>query len=195
MTLVVFLLTIPLLVFAYHYERNGDPANIGDFLSRTIWSFAVMVAYTMDALDDFNAYVAGWMIFGSFIAIVIPHAFAQRMGNRTDAWTDLFWTKWWPAYWLKPLLNTLSPIDQDFIGMASVGLLRGAAVFLPTVFFGYSAFLAITAMLLTAAWQPWSYYVGYKIPWNLWTNAANSSQWGEFGIGIGWAIALQIFCL
>ena len=145
-------------------------------------------------LPDIDWLLAGLFAVLSFIAILIPHAFAQRMGKRTDSWETLPWSKWWPVFWMKPVLRYLTNLDQDFIGMSVVGLLRGLIVFIPPYLLGWTH-SSVVSVMLTMLWQPMSYVVGWHTPWTLWTNPARSAQWGEFYIGIGWAIALVDSCL
>jgi hypothetical protein len=190
--IILILCVIALFVFAYHYERNGNPANWGDFVCRLIWAGAFGVGYISLALAATKWFILLWMIVSAFAEILIPHAFAQRMGNRADSWTMLPVSKWWPVYWMKPFLPYLSNTLQDFIGMGFVGLLRGSIVFGLPVCLGWFWFGAALAIGITALWQPLSYLVGRFTPWSLWGNAPDSSQWGEFFVPIGWAFALAV---
>lgn len=196
------LLVACLLVFAYHYERNGSPWDLGDTACRLTWAIAFSTSYMMLVFLHINWWLVAWFMFAGFIEILVPHAFAQRMGNRTDSWETLtpitvgtFFgktitiPKWWPALWFEPFLPMSTPLEQDFIGMTSTGLVRGLIVFLPPYCFGVTHSVAIP-VCLTMLWQPISYAVGWITPLTLWTNPARSSQWGEFYIGIGWALAL-----
>ena len=63
-------------------------------------------------------------------------------------------------------------------------------VFGPTLFLGFSIAGVLSAMVLNTLWQPLSYYIGWYVPFTLFGNPARSANWGEFGIGIGWALAL-----
>jgi hypothetical protein len=187
----MFFLIVALFVFAYHYERNGNPWNFGDFVSRLAWSAAFGTGYVCLTFPQTNWFLGLWFIVGAFLEILIPHAFAQRMGHRTDSWTTLPVSKWWPAYWFKPFLATTSALEQDFLGMSMVGFIRGFIVFFPPYLIGFTS-NCVLPICIVLLWQPVSYVVGYQTPWTLWTNTAKSSTWGEFYIGIGWALALAV---
>lgn len=184
-------LVICLYVFAYHYERNGSPWDLGDTICRVTWAVAFAAGYICLTIPTTKWLLAALFGMCAFVEILIPHAFAQRMGNRTDSWTGLAWYLWWPAYWLKPILDETSTLEQDFIGMTCVGFIRGLIVFLPSYLFGWTH-CAILPISITTLWQPLSYLAGYQTPWTLWTNPAKSSQWGEFYVPIGWAVALWV---
>ena len=197
-TSVMFLFVTALLVFSYHYERNGNPWNLGDFGCRCLWVLSVVIGYTALHYDNIHPLAVIWMGASAFLQLMVPHAFAQNMGNRTQTWEQMpritlvgsiTLPKWWPGalfIWVKNFAI------QDFLGMASVGFWRGLVVFGPPMALGFSAVYCAAAIAITTIWQPVSYWVGYRIPYSIWTNAANSSTWGEFGIGIGWSIALLI---
>lgn len=184
-----------LFVFIYHYERNGNPWAIGDTFERLIWAFVFamgcpILSFVHGAPPILG--IAAVFFVAQFIAILIPHAFAQNAGHRTITWAQQPWTKWWPGaafYYVK------NYFVQDYCGMMCTGLLRGAIVFLPTIFLGASPIGAVLATVITMFWQPTAYWLGYKVPWSIWTNTANSSTWGEFFVPIGWAIALVVSIL
>lgn len=190
---IIFLVVVSMLVFTYHYERNGDPWAWGQLASRLIWALSMSVAYTAVFFPSVSL-VACVLMFGTgYAGLMVPHAFAQRAGRRTDLWTDLPNSKWWPAFWMRPFLPSLSFASQDFIGMMSTGMLRGLIVFAPMVVLGYPLINALVGIFITAFWQPISYAVGYWIPFGLPHTTPNSSEWGEFLVGIGWAVALVFF--
>ena len=190
---------IVLFVFAYHYERNGNPWAIGDTLERLFWAVCFGLGAALLSFPHFHYYAIGWLAVGALFGIYIPHAFAQNMGDRTQTWDampsiTIFGSvtapKWWPAIWMAPFKDKLGFTMQDFLGMGSAGLIRGIIVFVPTLFLGCSLAGVLFATALTTIWQPLSYWLGYRTPFTLWTNAANSSTWGEFYVPIGWALAL-----
>ena len=202
---LLFLLVVALYVFSYHYERNGNPINGGDFLSRIFWSIGFTLGYFLLGGWKLDLLLAVWMFLGGFLEILIPHGFAQNMGKRTQTWDEmpsiplftvfgkaLTLPKWWPALWMAPFKNKLSFTWQDLLGMGTVGFMRGAIVFAPCVALGLGLLPVIAAILITAFWQPFAYWVGNRTPFNIWTNTANSSTWGEFYIGIGWALAVLV---
>lgn len=196
MFIVAALCVTALFVFLYHYERNGNPWAIGDTFERLIWAFVFAMGCPILGFVHASPAILGiaaWLFVGQFIAILIPHAFAQQAGHRTTPWTQMgTWTKWWPG---APFVELTDYPLQDFLGMMCVGALRGAIVFLPTILLGAPVAGALLAALMTAWWQPMAYWVGYKVPWSIWTNTANSSTWGEFFVPIGWAVALVVSIL
>lgn len=205
MIFIIYLFVLVLLVFGYHYERNGDPIPLGDFLSRIFWGISFSIGYLACSLDRTNPWMAAFFVFSQFIAMLIPHAFAMNMGKRTQLWIDMTaikvfgnftLPKWWPAYWLKPFLTDLNFFEQDFIGMQTVGLLRGLVVFGLPIALGWIGLTAgLIAVVINMLWQPLSYTLGNMIPLNIWTNKAYSSTWGEFLIAFGWAFSIYIITL
>ncbi len=191
---IQFLVVCAFFVFAYHYERNGNPVNLGDFLSRAVWAFVFSAGYIILALTNTQSFVLAYLLFAAFVAILIPHGFAQRMGNRDNTWQEATgsWQKYWPGYWVVWIKN-LSNLQQDFLGMLSVGILRGFVVFAPTLFLGTSFIGVLAAIVTTSLGQTFSYYVGWKFPLSIWGNTAKSSEWGEFFVGVIWAISLSLF--
>jgi hypothetical protein len=202
---VALLFTTIIFVFVYHYERNGNPLPVGDTLQRLAWAFSFAAGYLMFTIPHQSIFLFGWYVIGSFIAIVaIPHAFAQNMGNRSQTWAQmppiplflgLTVPKWWPGF---PVAYISAPTEvqlffrQDFFGMMCTGFLRGVIVFIPTLWFGGNFIGSIAATAITTVWQPFAYWLGFKIPFILWDNAANSSEWGEFLVPVGWALALLV---
>ena len=200
-TLGIFLLVVALYVFTYHYERNGDPVNLGDFGARMFWGAMFTVGYGALAWQATNFFALGWYVVGQFVAMLIPHAFAMNAGKRTQAWVDMpqirLWgttyaPKYWPAFWLKPFLPYLSNTQQDLIGMAAVGLLRGLIVFMPPVELGAPLVPSLAGWLFTMAWQPLAYLAGRFTTVSWFYNTPNSAIWGEFYIPIGWAFSVGL---
>lgn len=212
---MILLFTIPLLIFFYHYIRNGwGFKDLGDLRARLLWSFSFLIAYlATDAVDgNINFPAAAAVFVLQFVSILaIPHGFAMNMGRWYKPWSlmprikvmtlfgkDITLPKYWPA-WFFPQYSqsewTALPMWKrtllDFGGMGIVGLLRGAMVFLPTIAFGISPLVAIAAFL-AQLWQPVAYFVGYYIPFKSLNNTPNSVEWGEFLIGLGWAVSLYI---
>ena len=190
-------LVVPFFIFMYHWERNGNPLNLGDFGSRCLWSASMVVGYIVLSLSAGNtALIYGVFLLGlGFAEILIPHGFAMNMGRRTGPYSVCTgaWYKYWPAL---PFLWIKNYTVQDVVGMASTGLLRGLAVFLPALFFGYSLLGVMAATILTSLWQAGAYYVGWYIPFSLPTTPARTATWGEFLVGAGWALALAVLvCL
>ncbi len=190
------LLVVAFFTFMYHYERNGNPLAIGDTFERIGWALSFSLGYGILFQHAMNIWVAVSYFVGSLLAIYVPHGFAQNAGHRAQTWKEMpdivvigsiTAPKWWPGFlflWVKNFAV------QDFLGMASVGLIRGALVFLPPIAIGASVWGAVIATIITMLWQPISYWAGYKVPFTVWTNTAYSSTWGEFFVPIGWAIAL-----
>lgn len=192
-------LVIALFVFAYHYQRNGNPLSIGEFFSRCFWSGSFAVGYVSLAGLHANLWLA--LLYGllAFIANMVPHAFAQQMGRETAPWSLLALSKRWPAAWLPSVTQAVwdgyslaKKIRRDCYAMLSVGVVRGAAVFLPGVYLGEHLLPAVVAAVVTAVMQPLAYLLGYITPFSMWGNSPRSSEWGEFYIGIGWALALYM---
>lgn len=194
MVYLTLLLVAALFVFAYHYERNGNPIAWGQLFSRVFWSAAFAVGYVALAVPDVSWLTAGWFFIGSFIAILVPHAWAQNMGS----WPTP--QKRWPGFFL-PTLTQMQWVDMgpalrtlyDFAGMFSVGLVRGLIVFAPLLFLGAGFISVLAAVFVTAISQPLSYLIGYQIPFNMWNNKPKSSEWGEFLVGLGWLAALSTY--
>ena len=138
MFIVAALCITALFVFMYHYERNGNPWAIGDTFERLLWAFVFAMGWPILGFAHGSPpiiWIATMVFVGQFIAILIPHAFAQNAGFRTITWAQQPWTKWWPGaafYYVK------NYFVQDFFGMMCVGLLRGCIVFLPTIALGAS---------------------------------------------------------
>lgn len=201
---LMLLPVIALLVFSYHYERNGNPWNFGETVSRILWACALAASYALLTMPIIY-WRAPAMIPFAFLEILIPHAFAQRMGSRIDDWKTLqpislgtifghalTVPKWWPAYWMKGFMDKLTFIQQDIIGMASTGCLRGILVFLPLIPLGLSIYAALAAAILQGITQPVSYLIGRCTPFAAFGNPPKSVEWGEFYIGIGWAVSLYV---
>lgn len=194
---LVFILVIAVFVFTYHYERNGNPLPVNDAVSRLFWAMAFGCGYGALILPQFHIFPLCYLIVSQWLAItLIPHAFAQRMGHRTDAWSTLPLKKYWPGWIAAQVLQARTIprlyLLQDFFGMGAVGLLRGVIVFLVPSVIGWCGLGGWLAIALTALWQPASYFLGYKTPYNVWDNHSDSPEWGEFYVSIGWAVALLV---
>ncbi len=209
--LFTFSFCITLLCFFYHYERNGNPLNLGQFASRTFWSLAFALAAFLYSM---NVSVFILCFFTGFLEILIPHAFGQNMGTLGRPWTlnaqgqYLGLYKWWPGCWL-PFPKTQAEFDAtsnwkrtmfDFLGLASTGLVRGLIVFgslcvthfwmpfgLQT--FGLDIFHALIGIVGMMIALPVCYLVGRFTPWKIWNNEPGAT-WGEFYTGIAWAIIM-----
>lgn len=193
-------------VFAYHYERNGIPWKVGDLVSRLIWAITFGLGYILLSVQNIDFRLLGVYIAGAFVEILIPHAFAQNMGRFGRPWTlgagnvALPWSKYWPGSWLPhdysltewQALSGTFKFWLDFLGMTSTAILRGIVVFFPAVYFGVSWTQALVAAGITALWQPLSYAIGWHVPLNWFGNTKDDATWGEFFVGIGWAIALAV---
>lgn len=210
------LLTIPLLVFIYHYVRNGFllPNFVGTLGARLIWASAFVSAYFLTTLTGASVSMAGMLLVLQFCAqAAIPHGFAMNMGKNSQPWSvmapikvltlfgkDVTVPKYWPAYFFPQYdqagWDTLPMWKRaliDFGGMAVVGAIRGAMVFFPCVVLGLSPLAALLGFVITTVWQPLSYFVGHYIPLGIFDNTPNSAEWGEFLIGVGWALSLLVF--
>lgn len=210
------LLTIPFLIFIYHYIRNGFllPSFVGTLGSRLIWAAAFVAAYLLTTLKGATTPVAAGLFVLQFLAqMLIPHGFAMNMGKNGEPWSamppikvltlfgkDVTVPKYWPAWFFPQYTQeewSALPMWKrtllDFGGMAVVGAIRGAVVFLPCIALGLSPLAALLGVAITAAWQPISYLVGHHIPFGILDNTPNSAEWGEFLIGAGWAISLLVF--
>lgn len=190
---MILLLAIATLVFLYHYERNGNPLHFeGNFVPRLFWAVGCAAVLVLLSLPGFPSYL--WIavlvtVVASFVQILVPHAYPQNMGRwptPQNKWPSLFYGNYTQAEW-----DAMTPSQRersDFIKMGCVGFIRGLIVFVPLAFL-YPWFLAALSVAITAIWQPLSYYVGWRTPWAIWNNKANDAEWGEFYIGIGWALA------
>lgn len=211
-TLLIYVLVLALLVFAYHYERNGNPLPEGDFLERLFWALSFSIGFLAINAEQHNFYLSAVLFVTQFIAMLIPHAFAQNMGHRIQAWEQMprikLWgsitiPKWWPAYWMKLFIDDLSYFEQDFLGMGTVGLLRGLLVFgIPFVlglyfpiFFGINYLIFVICVAISTIWQPIAYTLGPLVPFSIWTNQANTPAWGEFLIPFGWWFCLLVISI
>jgi hypothetical protein len=192
MTPLVLLLVSSLFVLAYHYERNGNPYALGNTIERTLWATSFGLGAAVMPAPTFHWGVILWLIVGALIEISIPHAFAQNMGRWNASWESQGLAKYWPGYFVSLIVPDTNRTLRDILGMGCTGLLRGVIVFVPTLFLHCSIVGVLSATVLTMMMQPLCYWVGWYTPVTLWSNAAKSSQWGEFYIGIGWAIALAM---
>lgn len=149
MVYLTLLLVAALFVFAYHYERNGNPIAWGQLFSRVFWAASFAFGYIALATPDISWFSVGWLFIGSFIAILVPHAWVQNMGS----WPTP--QKRWPGFFL-PTLTQMQWVDMgpalrtlyDFAGMFSVGLVRGLIVFAPLLFLG-AGFISVLAAVLS----------------------------------------------
>ena len=199
---IIFLFVVALFTFTYHYERNGNPVPLGDTVQRLAWGFAFGAGYMMLTFLHTNPFIFAYYVVGAFISILaIPHAYAQNAGHRTQTWLSmppipvfgsLTLPKYWPAY---PLRNMTNFALQDFLGMMCEGVLTGLIIFIPPIWFGASMTGSVAAAAFTTIWDAFAYWLGYKVPWTIWTNTARSSTWGEFFVPIGRAIALLMSVL
>jgi len=196
------LLAVAVLIFGYHYLRNGWPFNekrktIGNFVARLMWCGTFVVAYILLSLPNTRLDVAVAYFFLSFAAILIPHAIAQDMGRYEKNSIPTFQNRWisffikvsqerwqgWPL-WKRTAI--------DMLQMLVIGAARGLCVFIPPTLLGASITGAAAAVAIVACWQPLAYAIGHYIPFKGLNNAPNSSEWGEFLIGAGWALALVV---
>lgn len=191
---MILLLTIPLLIFGYHYLRNGWPVNklfsFGDFFARMMWCTTFLGAYFLTT-GGFS-WLGALLFLLCYLEILVPHGIGMDMGRHPE-----FQNKW-PTFFIKVEQSTweLWPLWKrelvDVAQMFVIGLIRGLIVFAPLFFFNLPNLG--WAIATQALWQPASYYLGYRIPYQVLRNAANSSEWGEFLVGIGWAVSLyQVF--
>lgn len=186
-------LVVALFVFAYHYERNGDPLSLGTVFSRFFWGLSFSIGYTALDIPNFSLWIALLFVVTGYINLLIPHAWAQNMGR----WATP--QRRWPGFYLPLLTNdawtVLKPWKRaayDALGMLGVGFFRGLVVFVPPVAFGAHMGAALLAILLTAIGQPICYLIGNHVPLSIWGNVKNSATWGEFLIGISWALSLYV---
>jgi hypothetical protein len=152
-----------------------------------LWCSAFIIGHVVFAFSDCDAGEVIVLFVAQFVAILIPHGFAMRMGNRAEEWTNLDLRRYWPGAWVLKV-GIKDHLLQDFLGMMSVGLLRGAAVYLPMLFFNYTEISLILAAVLAGFLQPLFYFIGSKIPVASLGNHKQSTEWGEFLIGLQWAI-------
>lgn len=192
---IQFILTLALFVFAYHYERNGDPWKVGDFLSRIFWGVAFAIGYI--ALMGTESTLLAASLYGlmATVEIFVPHAWVQNMGN----WPTP--QKRWPGFYLKAITtwtpNSEAATLHDFLGMMGVGFFRGFIVFaiplIISLFFpvlSVSVLGALSGWLTTTFGQPTAYLVGRYTPFKKWGNEPYTASWGEFFTGCAWAVAL-----
>jgi hypothetical protein len=194
--LVIALLVTALFVFAYHYERNGNPLSWGEAFSRLFWGASFALGYIAFSGTSTNYFVALQLGLMQYVAMLVPHAWVQNMGRWSviqKKWPGFFLPSDWPSPWVP---GSFKATLHDFLGMAGVGFFRGLVVFgvmaLAAWWFGAPVTLVgcLLAWVITTLWQPTSYLVGFYVPWTMWDNPAKSATWGEFGVGIGWAAAL-----
>lgn len=190
---IMLVLVTALLVFSYHYERNGNPWNFGELVSRLIWGASLATAYIALSLPSTDFGIAICFLPLGYLGLLVPHAWVQNMGTWPKA------QKRWPGLLLPTLTDAqwaaLSPFRRtmyDFFGMSSVGRIRGLLTFIPLTFLGMKLPVAVAAGLLQGAAQPLSYLIGRFTPFTLFGNAPNSAEWGEFYVGIGWAASLYL---
>ena len=121
--MIVLPFIIALFVFAYHYERNGNPEAIGNTLERVLLAITFGIGAAFLSFPDLRFHALIWLTIGSLLEIYIPHAFAQNMGNRTQTWDampritvfgSVTIPKWWPAIWMSSFKDKLGFSTQDF---------------------------------------------------------------------------------
>ena len=201
-----FTFVTALFVWVYHYLRNGNnPFNVqyGDVAARLMWSGAFALGYLVLSGNTYHGYTTLWFIVAAYVQLLIPHAFCMNMGRWEVPWSAQPFIRYWPGAWLPQYSQTdwhnLEPSKRtrlDFLGMLSVGLLRGVIVFAPTLFLGHTGVSVLFATVLTTLLMPFSYLLGLFIPWQLLDNPPRSVAWGEFSVGIVWAVALAaLVCL
>ena len=190
---MILLLTIAMLVFNYHYLRNGDPfITKSNFITRLLWALGCSAAVLLLELSNFTleTWLASIMVFfTSFAAIHVPHANVQNMGRwgvPQNKWPSFFFGNYTQEQWAA--MTRQKKEFSDALKMGMVGLVRGVIVFVPLLF-AYPVLNVAAAILITAVWQPLSYFVGWRTPWAVFKNQPYSAEWGEFYIGIGWALA------
>jgi hypothetical protein len=190
-------LVIALFVFAYHYERNGNPLSFGEFFSRAFWAGSFSLGYVALAGASTNIFLAALYGALTFAAILVPSSFAEQMGREAAPWSLSPLSKRWPAFWMPSYTqaqwSTFTGAKKtriDFYGILSAGVLRGSVVFLPSIALGAPVFQSVIAAAAVALWQPFAYLAGRFTPFRMWDNSPYSTEWGEFYIGIGWALAL-----
>ncbi|MDE2097904.1 MAG: hypothetical protein KGL39_11695 [Patescibacteria group bacterium] len=191
--IVMLLIFTAVYVFSYHYQRNGYPLKTDEFLSRAFWSLSYALGVLFISAPSVNLWFVVYSLTAGFVAILVPHEAYMNMGR----WPTP--QRQWPAFFL-PLhtqakWDTLTPskkLRNDIIGMGAVGLWRGLIAFAAGPLVGLSSIGVLSAMVLTTVWQPFAYWVGWKIPVGWFNNTPKSAMWGEFLIGVGWALAVAL---
>lgn len=192
---MILLLTVPLLIFAYHYLRNGwffgRPWFQGHFKSRLAWSLSFAVAYLLTAGLASSLSIFVYFVIMSYAAILVPHGYAMDMGR----WST-FESKW-PSFFIKvsqEKWEVMSPLRReaiDALQLACVGLVRGVLVFLPLAL-KVSTTSLVSAVSVVAIGHPVAYWIGWRVPLKALNNEKNSAEWGEFLLAISWAVALFV---
>lgn len=206
MHFILFSLVTAMLVFMFHYERNGTPWSLpGTFISRVLWATSFSIGYAILGGMSYGFYVFISLFVSCFVMSFIPHGFAMNMGNRAVTWDnmppikvmtlfgkDIFVPKWWPALWMKHFKDKLSFFWQDALGMLSVGLLSSLVLFVPLFFLGMPALNVLFATMTMLISYPLCYGIGQKVPLSIFGNTPHSAMWGEFLLSIAFACSLVV---
>lgn len=191
--MLTLLTVLALYVFAYHYERNGNPWSFtGDTVPRLLWGTSVAVGYLFLSLPHTNFLAMPWLVVSAFSAVAfVPHGYCMNMGR----WGTP--QKKWPSFFLSAITDAdwvAMPMwkrtGYDALSMASIGLIRGLMVFPVLCALGFSAWHVALAVLVQMLWHPFSYFAGFYVPFNIWNNTAKSPTWGEFFVGVGWFLSM-----
>jgi len=185
---------------AYRLRGGGFVAFQSSILPRAIWGAVIALAYFFTATSHslVRDIYAPLLIFLSYAALMVPHAYCQNMGR-------------WPVpqnRWPSFFMPTLEQIDwsvmvpwqrfvYDFICMTGVGFFRSLIAFLPFLIVhnlvdgSWPVIQVVQAVAVLSVGQPLAYSFGYLMPITIGGSLAQrSTEWGEFFNGMVWAFAV-----
>ena len=92
MTIAALVPTVPLLAAAYRL-RGGSWVSLADWEYRLIWGAALIFSYILCVFPDPNPLYVGMLIPLAYLAMLVPHAYAQNMGRwptPQNGWPSFF---------------------------------------------------------------------------------------------------------
>ena len=185
---------------AYRLRGGGFFSFSSTLIARAIWGAVIALTYffTANSHSQMRDIYAPLLLFLSYAALMVPHAYCQNMGRWAVA------QKKWPSFFMPSLTQSAwlnLPFWQrfvyDFISMTGVGFFRSLIAFLPflivynLVYGSWPVIQVIQAIAVLSVGQPLAYSFGYLMPITLGGSLARRSvEWGEFFNGMVWAFAV-----
>ena len=181
-------LRVVLLGIAYRIRGGGWFTFGSNVPCRILWSFSLALA----ALSRGASLYEGLALVPlAYASMYIPHACYQNMGR----WATP--QKSWPAFFLPTYnqtewtsLSLFKKTLNDFIGMGTVGFLRGLLISAPFAVFGH-LFSAIALLTIITIGNPIAYLLGFYIPVTITSSLVKfSATYGELLTGMAYGVAI-----